>query len=235
MDQSRRKRKLSSAISCCSTEVPYENLTDKLTIEVSCCSTAEAPVYENLIDKLTLEIQTHKIMYGAVHPSVAESLNSLALVYHHMLNDSAQALEYHQQALSVLTTVRTTGTSHIEEKDLAIKIAVTTSDIANAQWALSHHEDAEQTFADALNLLEQENIPKSHPRSYAIRNRLCALYRHSDELHPPKRAHIANLVLPNNPTPPPSSGSEDSSSPSLMSTEATNGSQAGTMPPRAGC
>jgi len=204
MDQSRRKRKLSADISCCSTE----NLIDKLTIEVSCCST-EVPVYENLIDKLTIEIQTHKIMHGEVHPSVAESLNSLALVYHHMLNDSAQALEYHQQALNVLTTVRTRGTSHIGEKDLAIKIAVTTSDIANAQWALSHHEDAEQTFADALDLLEQENIPKSHPRSYAIRNRLCTLYRHSDELHQPKRAQIANLFLPKNPTPP--SGSEDSS------------------------
>ena len=46
-------------------------------------------------------------------------------------------------------------------------------------------------------------------------------------VHPPKRAHIANLVLPKNPTPP--SGSEDSSLPSLMSTEA-NGSQEGKMP-----
>jgi tetratricopeptide (TPR) repeat protein len=217
-DQSRKKRKLSIVESVGSTEEPvHKNLLNS----------TEEPVYENLIDKLTIEIQTRKLMYGADHPSVAESLNSLAQVYHHMLNDWEQALEYHQQALSILTRVREEGTSHIDKKDLAIRIAVTTSDIANAHWALSHHKEAEQNFVDALNFLEQENIPQNHPRSYAIRNRLSTLYRHSDELNKPKRAH----------TECPPSSSEDSSTckASLItcSTKA-NDSQADRMHPESG-
>jgi len=132
-------------------------------------------------------------MFGINHPCLAESLNSLALVYHHMLNESKLALRYHQQALKVLTIAREEGTSDIDREELTVRLAVTTSDIANAHWALHNDKAAKDTFVRALALLEEEKIPENHPRAYAIRNRLSALYRHSAELEPPKKLCVESL------------------------------------------
>ena len=147
----------------------------------------------DLIENLTAEIRTRERMFGINHPCLAESLNSLALVYHHMLNESKLALRYHQQALKVLTIAREEGTSDIDREELTIRLAVTTSDIANAHWALHNDKAAKDTFVRALALLEEEKIPENHPRAYAIRNRLSALYRHSAELEPPKKLCVESL------------------------------------------
>jgi len=141
----------------------------------------------DLIENLTVEIRSRERIYGLNHPYLAESLNSLALVYHHMLNNSKLALRYHQQALKVLTIAREEGSSDIDREELTIRLAVTTSDIANAHWALHNDKAAKDTFVRALALLEEEKIPENHPRAYAIINRLSALHRHSTELDLPKK------------------------------------------------
>jgi len=172
-------------------QVPIDGEIEKLTELIRNCELMSIPSDPNqipadLIENLTVEIQSRERMYGLNHPCLAESLNSLALVYHHMLNNSKLALRYHQQALKVLTIAREESRSDIDREELTIRLAVTTSDIANAHWALHNYKAAEDTFVGALTLLEEEKIPGNHPRAYAIINRLNALYRHSAELEPAK-------------------------------------------------
>jgi hypothetical protein len=152
------------------------------------------PVCIERIEELTIEKRTREITYGFNHPFLAESLNSLALVYHHMAKDSKQALKYHKQALNVLMAAREVGIADMDKREVTILLAVTTSDIANVHWALHHHKVAKETFFHALALLEEEHIPQSHPRAYAIRNRLSTLCRCS--IPPKEQEHVQRVLHP---------------------------------------
>eukprot|EP00979_Chaetoceros_neogracilis_P017995 scaffold10547_cov268-Chaetoceros_neogracile.AAC.4 len=155
------------------------------------------PVCIERIEELTIEKRTREITYGFNHPFLAESLNSLALVYHHMVKDSKQALKYHEQALNVLMAAREVGIADMDKREVTILLAVTTSDIANVHWALHHHKVAKETFFHALALLEEEHIPQSHPRAYAIRNRLSTLCRCS--IPPKEQEHVQRVLHPCSP------------------------------------
>jgi hypothetical protein len=141
------------------------------------------PASQSLIENLTNELSTRKHLYGANHPCVAESLNSIALVHHHMLNNSQQALMYHLQALDILISAYQIDMKDLDTERLSLCLAVTMSDVGNTHWALGDFYKAEANFIDALSLLRRENFSEAHPRAYSMRNRLFTLYRHTGITH----------------------------------------------------
>ncbi|GFH56243.1 predicted protein [Chaetoceros tenuissimus] len=159
------------------------------------------PVQEELTKKLREEITYRTRLYGE-QQSVAESYNSLALVYHHMLRDSQQALKYHREAMRILTKVKNNPNSSCTKQDIAIRLGVTACDIGNAQWALHKHKEAEKTFHQSISYLDEGGVPENHPRYLAIKNRLTTLYRHTDtpqEVGKDIQEHLPRAIFP--PTP----------------------------------
>jgi hypothetical protein len=141
----------------------------------------KVPVYQDLIDEITNELDNRKSSYGQFHPSVAESLNSIALVHLHMLQNPHEALKYHIEACGILLVVFQNEYENMGKKakeELSIALAVTYSDIGNAKWALEDLDGADAFYRKALETLHLEKLPESHPRAYSIRNRMHALHRY---------------------------------------------------------
>lgn len=172
------------------------------------------PVVQELIKKLREEITYRTRLFGE-QQGVAESYNSLALVYHHMLRDSQQALKYHREAMRILTKVKNDPDSSCTKQDpsfirlgvtakqdIAIRLGVTACDIGNAQWALHKHKEAEKTFHQSISYLDEGGVPETHPRYLAIKNRLTTLYRHTDNPEDDRKdiqEHLPRALFP--PTP----------------------------------
>lgn len=143
----------------------------------------KVPAYETIMENLRVELRTRQSQYGNHHPSVAESLNSIALVNHHMIKNSQKALEYHMQAERILRSGD--ASNDHDRKQLSIDLAITLHDIGNAHWKLRNEEKAEACFIEALTIMKNENLSESHPRVYSLRNRLAKFY-HNTGLCPKK-------------------------------------------------
>jgi len=117
------------------------------------------PVQEELVKKLQEEIIYRTRLFGE-QQSVAESYNSLALVYHHMLRDSKQALNYHKEAMRILIKVKNDPNSSCTKQDIAIRLGVTACDIGNANWALHKHKEAQKHSIKASAISMMVVYPK---------------------------------------------------------------------------
>uniref|UniRef100_A0A7S3PUK0 Kinesin light chain n=1 Tax=Chaetoceros debilis TaxID=122233 RepID=A0A7S3PUK0_9STRA len=145
-------------------------------------SPSNLPAHEELMGRLNCELHERVTTLGFFHPSVANTYNSMALIYHHMRCDHRIALRLHVKALQIFGNAHkqilsVKGDHADARKRMSIEFAVTLSDIGNVYWALGNVPRAELAFEEALNVLNSENIDESHPRKYSIRNRLFALQR----------------------------------------------------------
>lgn len=139
------------------------------------------PVYQALIEEITSELNVRIREHGLFHPSLAESLNSMALVHLHMLHNPQEALKYHSKACAILLPVYKNEYESMVQQDrkkLSICLAVTYGDIGNVKWALHDYENAEKFYIAALDVFRTENLSDSHPRVYSVRNRLNLLHRY---------------------------------------------------------
>jgi len=58
----------------------------------------------NSIDSLQQELEHRRQIFGVNHVSVAETLNVIGLMHHHVTGDQDEAIKHHQEALNILRT-----------------------------------------------------------------------------------------------------------------------------------
>jgi len=111
----------------------------------------------NIARKFQAELAARTCALGEEHPAVAETLNALGLIYHHMVDDQEQALEYHARALQIFQLQR--GDSYS-----CTDVALTFSDIANVHRKKGDYERAAKAFMDSVSTFREGGIGDNHPR-----------------------------------------------------------------------
>ena len=117
-----------------------------------------APMYKEMLQILETEL-------GPEHPSIATTLNNLALLYLHM-GDYEQALPLYQRALDIYEKVL--GPQHPD-------VATTLNNLAGFYRHMGDYEQALPLYQRALNIREKVLGPQ-HPSVAITLNNLALLY-----------------------------------------------------------
>ena len=115
--------------------------------------------------------------YGAHHPCVADSQNTLGLIYHHVLHNEGRSFLCHLTALRNLL-ICYEKTQHRNDK-VVIQISTTIHDLGNAHWSRGNRGKAIDAYTEALGLLLGIGLTSSHPRYLSLANRLSLFCRES--------------------------------------------------------
>jgi len=110
---------------------------------------------EDFIQKQLEEIKTQRRLLGESHPDIANSMNALALYFHHVIRNHEEALNFHTQALTILQA-QPDNTHDVE-------MAVTIVDIGNVYRILGSTEAAISKYTEALRIFQANRIPETHP------------------------------------------------------------------------
>ena len=127
---------------------------------------------QNKILNLTREIRDRKNELGIKHSLVAESLNALALTYHHTMNDHETAMQMHCEARHILEAQE-------QSQQNLIELAITIGDIGNCFWKKGDYESARNQYMRSLQFFENCQICRNHPKAklcmYTMQYRLSQL------------------------------------------------------------
>mmetsp|Transcript_15400 Transcript_15400/g.21056 ORF Transcript_15400/g.21056 Transcript_15400/m.21056 type:complete len:139 (-) Transcript_15400:137-553(-) len=131
------------------------------------------PHAEHFIQQQMEEINSQQNRLGKSHPDVANSMNVLALYFHHVIRNHQEALSFHTQAMDILKA------QPVQTCD--VEIAVTMVDIGNVYRATGKNEQAVSHFMAALRIFRENKVPETHPAVCGATQGVCLLQR-TDEL-----------------------------------------------------
>mmetsp|Transcript_5195 Transcript_5195/g.10856 ORF Transcript_5195/g.10856 Transcript_5195/m.10856 type:complete len:168 (-) Transcript_5195:21-524(-) len=129
-------------------------------------------LYNQLAEQYEQELVERRTTRGPYDTSVAETLNALGLVYHHMSCDLEKALIIYGEALRILKM-------HTCFQSGLFDAAVTMSDIGDVHQKMGNFKEAEKLYLEALEAFDQAGKKKDHPRVISTLNRLSQLRRGS--------------------------------------------------------
>jgi tetratricopeptide (TPR) repeat protein len=120
------------------------------------------PVYNQVMQDLRKARRT----YGDNHSKVAEAWNALGLVRIHMQRDVEGAQCCHQQALRIF-------------QDLQMKkeTAITLVDLGYCCERMGQRDNAMQKYQQALEILDAEQHPESHPQVISTKRAISRMLR----------------------------------------------------------
>ena len=143
----------------------------------------------NFVAERHEELRMRRITYGPFHQKVAESLTSLGLYYHHVIQDQNEALRYHNEALRVLrvrqkeirersqmiyredkSTMSVAssigGESTVNASNIASvarAMATVLTDIGNVYRICNRPEEALLSYEEAMTIFVDNDVSKSYP------------------------------------------------------------------------
>uniref|UniRef100_A0A7S2GS08 Kinesin light chain n=1 Tax=Helicotheca tamesis TaxID=374047 RepID=A0A7S2GS08_9STRA len=111
----------------------------------------------DIATKFERELTARICALGEDHPAVAETLNALGLICHHMINDQEKALGCHTRALRIFQLQKREAYPYTD-------VALTLSDIANVYRKQGDFEKAIRAFIESVDTFRQGGIGDDHPR-----------------------------------------------------------------------
>lgn len=122
---------------------------------------------------LEAELKDRRDRLGENDISVADTLNTIGLHYHHVTGEQDKALDNHRKALGVQKQVAASP-AFIDNDDrrseLYTQIAITLTDIGNALKLKGACEEAMQSYSEAMTIFGDLGMTEDHPRvSAALR------------------------------------------------------------------
>ena len=125
---------------------------------------------QDRILSLQRELHQRKRNFGINHISVAETLNALALTYHHMKNDHETAIQIHYEAKHILEGQQE------RSQQILVNLAITVGDIGNCFCKKGDYQSARNEYMTSLQFFETCQISENHPKAklcmYTMKYRL---------------------------------------------------------------
>ena len=129
------------------------------------------------LTKLEKELRERKKNFGINHFSVAETLNSIGLVCHHMMNDHETAIQMHDEAKRILEMQEQTQQNLFD-------LAITIGDLGNCYWKKGDYTSAKNQYMQSMQFFENCQISETHPKAklcvYTMQYRLGQLQSQSN-------------------------------------------------------
>jgi len=121
-------------------------------------------------DSLSQELDDRRRHFGINHISVAETLNTIGVMHHHITGDQDKAITHHQEALNILIS------QQYKTQEMLVDIATTIYDIGNCHWKKGELVLANEMWHKALKYLDRCFSRQSHPKKrmfqQSIQNRM---------------------------------------------------------------
>ena len=120
---------------------------------------------ESILEALETELCQQRCELGDNHPDVADTLNTLGLMNHHVYGDHEKALNFHRAALNIYNSQESINKYHLHA-------GITYADIGNVLWKMNLLSEALSSFSQAHRILvEKANVDRTHPVLYSIKRR----------------------------------------------------------------
>jgi len=131
---------------------------------------------------LKQELEDRKRLFGINHICVAETLNVIGIMHHHITGDQEEAICNHQAALNILTSQNCRN-----NREILLHIVITIADIGNCYWKKGECALAKEMFCKAQSHLNKCFVHKSHPKKpviqQSIQHRLAYLHNSCKCIH----------------------------------------------------
>jgi len=111
------------------------------------------------ITSLQQELEDRRQLFGTNHYSVAETLNVIGIMHHHITDDQVKAITHHQEALNILIS------QQYKTQEMLFDIATTIIDIGNCHWKKGDRVQANKMWCKALRCLNRCFSHQSHPKT----------------------------------------------------------------------
>jgi len=112
------------------------------------------------IASLQKELEDRRQLFGTNHNSVAETLNVIGIIHHHVTGDQVKAITHHQEALNILIS------QQYKTQEMLVDIATTINDIGNCHWKKGDLVQANKMWCKALKCLNRCFSHQSHPKTH---------------------------------------------------------------------
>jgi len=111
------------------------------------------------IASLQQELEDQRQLFGNNNISVAETLNVIGIMHHHVTGDQVKAITHHQVALNILIS------QQCKSPEMQVDIATTINDIGNCHWKKGDLVQANKMWCKALKRLNKCFSHLSHPKA----------------------------------------------------------------------
>ena len=160
---------------CRSTRKRPHSAVGTFKLPQTCAAVAEETksLQNPLVVEFEDELVHRRATLGPYHQDVAETLNALGLVLNHMVCDPESALRCHREALRILQM-------HTYFQSVKFDMAVTMTDIGDAQRKMNCYEEAAASYSEAITAFGASARGQNHPRAMSTLKKLSELGRGSD-------------------------------------------------------
>jgi len=129
------------------------------------------------IASIQRELEERRQLFGTNHISVAETLNVIGIMHHHVTGDQVKAINHHQEALKILIK------QQCKTQKMLVDIAKTFADIENFHWKEGDLVQANKMWCKALECLDRCFSHQSHPKPRMFRQSIQNKIEHINDLY----------------------------------------------------
>mmetsp|Transcript_5108 Transcript_5108/g.6935 ORF Transcript_5108/g.6935 Transcript_5108/m.6935 type:complete len:248 (+) Transcript_5108:64-807(+) len=125
---------------------------------------------KDFVSEIHEELRQRRRRFGSFHPKVAESLSSLGLYFHHIMQDTTESLRCHNEAYRVLNerakyedVMEHATINKPLREELLISMAIVKTDIGSVHRTCNDFRMAFDCYNEALRIFRLGNAPSYHP------------------------------------------------------------------------
>mmetsp|Transcript_3995 Transcript_3995/g.9520 ORF Transcript_3995/g.9520 Transcript_3995/m.9520 type:complete len:166 (-) Transcript_3995:74-571(-) len=119
-----------------------------------------------VLKQVLSDLRRAQMQFGIHHQKCADAWNALGLIRVHMQRDAKAAKSCHEFALTIF-----------REKEMPEETATTLNDLGYCCERLDLPEAALKHYEEALELLEKQNLPETHPQVMSTRRAVSRMTR----------------------------------------------------------
>ena len=125
---------------------------------------------KDFVSEIHEELRQRRRHFGSFHPKVAESLSSLGLYFHHIVQDTTESLRCHNEAYRILNerakyvdVLEHATINNSLREELLISMAIVKTDIGSVHRTCNDFRMAFDCYNEALRVFRLGNAPTYHP------------------------------------------------------------------------